>query len=210
MTARRRRLGYGLRRVRLVLVAAAVVGALAVIDRWGLFGSRPLPDPEKYHGRSFRVVHVVDGDTIDLDAPDRDGRPTRVRLWGVDTPETVKPDTPPQHFGPEASEFTERVAAGRTVRTELVSSSTRDKYERLLAYVFLPDGRMLNSLLVAEGYGYADPRYDHPLAGQFRKLQSDAQAAGRGLWRDVRQEDLPYYYKSLKLPQTRPERSPDR
>jgi micrococcal nuclease len=72
----------------------------------------------------------------------------------------------------------------------------------LLAYVFLPDGRMLNSVLVAEGYGYADPRYEHRYKASFARLQRQAMEARAGLWKDVRNEDLPYYYReSLKLPQ---------
>ena len=54
-------------------------------------------------------------------------------VYGEDTPETVKPHTPPQHFGPEASAFTKAACAGKEVRLELVEGNTRDKYNRLLA-----------------------------------------------------------------------------
>ena len=59
----------------------------------------------------------------------------RLRLWGVNTSETVKPNTPPQHFGKEASDYTKAACLGKTVRLELIEGHTRDKYERLLGYV---------------------------------------------------------------------------
>jgi micrococcal nuclease len=179
------------------------VAAAIAADRCGLLGARPPRDEDKYGGKVFRVCHVADGDTLDVDVPDRDGQATRVRLWGVDTPETVKPNTPVQHFGPEASRFARQTVAGEDVRLDLVSGNTRDRHGRLLAYVTLADGRMLNRMIVAEGYGYADPRYEHPLADEFRRLQRQAMEAGRGLWADVTQGDLPYYYQSLKLPERR-------
>jgi micrococcal nuclease len=205
-------LTYGRRRVRalgrraiLALVGIVVLAAMVAADRAGLFGKSPPADLAKYHNRSFAVVRVIDGDTLDIDCPDGGSPHTRVRLWGVDTPETVKPDTPVQYFGPEASAFTHRAADGKTVTLELERRTTRDKYGRLLAYVFLDDGRMLNRLLVQQGYGYADPRYEHRYADEFARLRRHAMKARLGLWAGVRQDDLPYYYRQrLKLPETRP------
>ena len=183
----------------MVVVGALVL--LAVVDRLGVFGRRDEPDQAKYHEKSFRVVRVVDGDTLDVGCPDGDRKSTRIRLWGVDTPETVKPDTPPQHFGPEATAFVKSLADGKTVRLELEPHDTRDKYGRVLAYVILPDGRMLNRVLVAEGYAYADPRYEHRCRRAFRQLQDRARRRRAGLWREVRRDDLPYYYRDhLNLP----------
>jgi micrococcal nuclease len=183
------------------LVVAAVLAGLVLADRAGLFNLAPTPDFKKYNAKSFPVVHVVDGDTLDVDCPDGPYAHTRVRLWGVDTPETVKPDTPVQYFGPEASAFTKHMALDHVVMLRLEKRQTRDKYNRLLAYVFLPDGQMLNRLLVQEGYGYADPRYDHVLKTAFEYTQRDAMQRKVGLWKDVRDEDLPYYYQGkLKLP----------
>jgi len=197
---RKRRLLQLSRKARLAAIIAVVAICLFLADQAGLFGRRPPEDFEKYHGKDFTVVRVIDGDTLDIDIHDRDSLPTRIRLWGVDTPETVKPETPPQHFGPEASKFTKEAAAGRLVRVELVPKDTRCLHGRLLAYVYLPDGRMLNRILVAEGYGYADPRYDHPYKRDFARLQRKARDSGTGLWRDVTPPDLPYYYRDMKLP----------
>ncbi len=207
MSDRQRRLRYAGRRAMRIGGLLAVVGVVISAGWFGVFGTRPRGDAETYGGKEFRGGKVVDGDTLDVGAPDeRRGYPsTRVRLWGVDTPETVKPDTAPQHFGPEAAAFTRELCADRTVRLELDPRNTRDRYGRLLAYVHLPDGRMLNRLLVAQGYAYADPRFDHRCRAEFRSLQRAAIKDGRGLWKDARPADLPYYYRSLKLtPRTGP------
>ena len=204
LTDRQRRLRYAAQRARWLAIALLVVGAVIVADRLGLFGIRPQEprsDYQRYHGRSFRVVRVVDGDTIDVDAPDGEEAHTRVRFWGVDTPETKHPHMGVQHFGPEADGFTRSACDGKVVRLELLAGTTRGTRGRLLAYVILPDGKMLNRELIRRGFGYADPRYEHPLKEEFRRLQAEALAARRGLWRDVTHEDLPYYYsQKLSLP----------
>jgi len=190
------------RKLLTAVAAAAVVAVLVLADRHGLFGTAPRTDVEKYHLKRFRVCRVVDGDTLDVDAPDGPHSLTRVRLWGVDTPETVKENTAVQHFGPRASRFTKAAAGDKTVTLQLEPRNTRDRYGRLLAYVILPDGQMLNRVLVAEGYGYADPRFEHRCKSEFARLQRHAMKARAGLWRDVRREDLPYYYRDrLKLAQ---------
>ncbi|MFA6133104.1 MAG: thermonuclease family protein [Phycisphaerae bacterium] len=195
LSIRQRRLRYGGRKGLLALAVALILGVLAYGDHDGFFGRAPTPDIEKYDRKSFQVVHVTDGDTLDVDIPDGGYSHTRIRLWGVDTPETVKPNTPVQHFGPQAGSFTKQMISNQIVTLELEHSRTRDKYNRLLAYVYLADGRMLNRLIVAEGYGYADPRYDHPYKREFERLQKHAKSAGLGLWKDIRNEDLPYYFR---------------
>jgi endonuclease YncB( thermonuclease family) len=196
LTGSQRRQRYAARRVGWVLAAAMVMLGLYAGDRLGLFGRLPKPvgeDYVRYNDKSFRVVHVVDGDTLDVDEPDGGKPATRIRLWGVDTPETKHPKKPVQHFGPEASDFTTRTCQGKTVRLQLVPGKTRDNYHRLLAYVLLEDGTMLNSELVRQGYGYADPRFAHPYMAKFQDLQARARRARLGLWKDLKPTDLPYY-----------------
>ncbi len=185
------------RRALSLAMAALLAGLLVLADRAGLFGRLPAPDVEAYDGKSFRVTHVVDGDTLDIAAPDaiNGSTTTRIRLWGVDTPETVKPNTPVQHFGPEASAFAAKACRGKTVRLELVAGKTRGKYKRLLAYVYTDAETMLNAELISQGLGYADPRFDHPRRERFARLQRDARSARRGLWKDVTPADLPHYYR---------------
>lgn len=196
LTGSQRRRRYALRRVGWALAAAAVLLGIYVGDQQGIFGRLEGPVAEdfvRYHGKSFRVTHVVDGDTIDIDEPDRGAPATRIRLWGVDTPETKAPGKPVQHFGPEATDFTTRACEGKTVRLELLSGNTRGKFGRLLAYVQLPDGTTLNRELIRQGYGYADPRFPHPRKTAYQQLQAQARAAGVGLWKDAKPRNLPYY-----------------
>jgi len=201
LSRRQRRLRYVARRLLLAAAVAAVAAGLVLADRYGVFGRRPVPDFQKYHGKTFRVVHVVDGDTLDVDCPDGDQPFTRIRLWGVDTPEVARPDRSPDHFGPEASRFAATAASGKQVTLELDRRDTRGKFGRLLAYVSLPDERMLNRVLIEQGYGYADPRFDHRYMSQFRRLQVAARKARRGLWKSVRGKDLPRYYRGkIQLP----------
>lgn len=127
------------------------------------------------------VVRVVDGDTVDVAIG---GEVERVRLIGIDTPETVRPNTPIECFGKQASAFTGQLLGGQTVAIEAdPSQDSRDKYGRLLAYLWLADGRMANMELVAGGYAY-EYTYDQPYKyqAQFRQAQREAQAAQRGLW----------------------------
>jgi micrococcal nuclease len=123
----------------------------------------------------------------------------------VDTPETKWPDRPVQHFGPEAADFTRTMCLDKQVRLELeVARDARDKYGRLLAWVYLPDGRMLNRLLVEQGFAYADPRFEHHLLREFKALQKQARQQRLGLWQNLRPSDLPGYYQNgphrIKLP----------
>ena len=126
-----------------------------------------------------RVERVVDGDTF---VAELGGRSERVRIIGVDTPETVDPDRPVQPYGKEASNFAKRMLSGRTVR--LVGDvEPRDRYGRLLAYVWLPDGTFWNALLAAEGYAQLitiPP--DVTYASLFRHLVDEARSTHRGLW----------------------------
>lgn len=203
LSTRQRRLRYLARRAGLGAGIVLIVAALILADRLGVFGWARRDDWETYHDKQFKVVRVVDGDTLDVDLPDRLGgyRTTRVRLWGVDTPETVKPDTPVEHYGPEATRFVRAAVLGKTVTLKLERARIRDGYERLLAYVIGPDGKNLNERIVATGHGYADPRFRHRLGRQFKRAQAEAMKAGRGLWKLVTDADLPYYYRGkLKLP----------
>ncbi|MBI5724464.1 MAG: thermonuclease family protein [Planctomycetes bacterium] len=193
-----------LRRRFMTVLALLVCASIAVfMDRAGLFSrsrTAEQPDFPKYDGKTFRVANVVDGDTLDLDIPDGTSSHTRVRLWGVDTPETVRPDTPPMYFGREASQYAKQAALGKDVRVELEpGKNSRDKYSRLLAFIWLPDGRMLNRSLIEDGYGYADPRFPHSRKNEFEKLQQQACQAGRGLWGGAVYEQLPDYRDRLKV-----------
>lgn len=124
------------------------------------------------------VTRVVDGDTVEVDL---DGVEEDVRYIGVDTPETVKPDTPVQCFGPQASDFNHRLVEGRRVRL-VFGEERRDVYGRLLAYVYL-DGRFVNAELVRRGLArtLTIPPNDR-FATRLKRLEIAAARSGRGLW----------------------------
>jgi len=132
-------------------------------------------DPDR---GSVKVSRVVDGDTIEVIL---DGVEEKVRMIGVDTPEVYGGAEP---YGPEASAFTKGRLAGQTVDLEF-DVEERDRYGRLLAYVWL-DGEMFNETLVREGYAQVmtiPPNVSH--AQRFVALQKEAREAGRGMWADA-------------------------
>jgi micrococcal nuclease len=168
--------------LRAPLFIAAVLVVLAVTRGCGDGGGSPEPSgPVSAH-----VTHVVDGDTIDVELPD--GSEETVRYIGIDTPETVKPDTPVQCGGPKAHAVNERLVGGRTV-TLRFDRERRDVYDRLLAYVYAPGegpgGRPLfvNAELARRGLArtLTIPPNDS-FAQLFARLAARAGAAGRGLW----------------------------
>ena len=177
------------RRSRSLLFAAIAVALAAAVwlDRTTPVHRRGRHDDfARYHGKVFTVVKVIDGDTLDIDVPDGRGSSTRVRLWGVDTPEHDA------YFGPQAADFTRKLAQGKKITIHLDQDNrTRGKYGRLLAYVQLPDGAFLNELLLTEGYAYADVRFRHSFYNRYRQLESRARRNRTGLWKHVTRDRLP-------------------
>jgi micrococcal nuclease len=155
-------------------------------------------DFEKYHQKSFTVVKVVDGDTIDIDVPYGKYDHTRIRLWGVDTPETKNPEVGVMYFGPEAADFTTKSALGKQVTIYLEEHRTRDKYDRLLAYIKLPDGSFLNEFLLSEGFAYADTRFRHSFYHKYQQLETSARSQKKGLWQNVTRDRLPEWLQRKK------------
>jgi len=126
----------------------------------------------------YRCIRVVDGDTIIVRIEKKE---ERVRLIGVDTPETKHPKKPVEYFGKEASAFTERMVHGKKVRLEY-DQDRRDRYGRLLAYVYLEDGTFLNAEIVRQGYGFAYTRFPFKYLDEFREYEKEARENKRGLW----------------------------
>jgi len=151
-----------------------VLAALLVISAAGCNDGDSASTPA-VNGGYARVTKVTDGDTIHL------GSLGSVRLIGIDTPEVYGSA---ECFGREASEFAKRlVPLGTRVRYR-VGVEERDRYGRLLAYVWLPDGRMLNRVMIDKGYAQPltiPPNVD--FADVFRAGARAARQAGLGLWR---------------------------
>ena len=135
-------------------------------------------------GIDVPVERVVDGDT--LVAADE-----RVRLIGVDTPESVDPRRPVQCFGREASAYLSALLPPGTPVRLVGDVEQRDRYDRLLAYVYrVSDGMFVNAEMLRRGYAQVltvPPNVAH--ADRFVALASDARRAGRGLWSACPVED---------------------
>jgi micrococcal nuclease len=158
-----------------------VAGVVVLVAAAACVGSA---DPEMPAGTAT-VVQVIDGDTIDVRIG---GRAERVRLIGIDTPETKRPDAPVECFGPEATAFTESLLpAGTTVRIER-DIVGRDHFGRLLGYVHLVDDAgapttFVNVEIVRRGFATPmsiPPNTVH--ASAFTEAAREAEAADLGLW----------------------------
>ena len=139
------------------------------------------PSPLTPRGLQATITHVVDGDTVEVRLA---GTEEVVRLIGVDTPETVKPNSPVECFGPEASARTKALLPDGTSVLLLGDEERRDVYGRLLAYVFLvDDGTFVNLSLVQEGMG--DVLVIAPndgFANAFRAAAANARSQRLGQW----------------------------
>ncbi len=146
----------------------------------------PIGDPVAYPQQpdgliQAAVVEVIDGDTVDVRL---DGTVERLRLIGLDTPETKDPRKPVQCFGKEASAQAAKLLMGQTVFLEEDSSQdTRDKYNRLLRYVWLPDGKLYNLEMIMGGFAH-EYTYETPYKYQavFKKEEAAARERGWGFW----------------------------
>ena len=129
---------------------------------------------------TYKVVQVADGDTILVDMK---GRVEKVRLIGVDSPEIHHPSKPVQCFGFEAAKYTADLVQDKRVRLEAdPASGNRDRYQRLLRYVYLEDERLLNSLLIQEGFAFAYLTFPHSKLEEFKDLEKQAELGNAGLW----------------------------
>jgi micrococcal nuclease len=126
-------------------------------------------------GYYARVVFVYDGDTIKLDNGER------VRYLGIDTPEMNYKKPPPERFAEQAKIFNEQLVAQKKVRLEF-DAQKRDKYNRLLAYVYVDD-IFVNAEILKQGYGkvYIIPP-NVKYADEFLALQREARAGKKGIW----------------------------
>jgi micrococcal nuclease len=190
---KRQSVSYQLRRRRRLrgwgLAGLIVLALSAVLDRSGRFGSSG-NDWATFDQKSFVVSHISDGDTIVV-RPATGGPETKVRLIGVDTPELHSATGDgSDYWAREATRYTAAKADGRPVTLRL-EPRTRDKYQRLLAYVYVGDSDNLNLDLVRDGQGYADRRFSHSMRSQFEQAEAEARRRGRGLWKDVTEPQMP-------------------
>ncbi|NLE29232.1 MAG: hypothetical protein GX629_06150 [Phycisphaerae bacterium] len=193
------------------LIAGGIIAIVILLRIAGchddISTSRPAQgtdDYSRYNDQIVTCIKVLDGDTVDIDIRDlkaeKEKAYTRVRFWGIDTPEISHgPNKPAMYFGYQAAEFARKQMIGKKIRLELVQGNTRDRYGRLLAYIYLPDGQMYNRLALAQGYAYADHRFKHPYRDEFFALEALARKNLAGLWKTVLPDQLPRWYRKTKL-----------
>lgn len=143
-------------------------------------GTEMAPEATRDLAKDVSVVSVTDGDTIKV-SPEIDGIED-VRLIGIDTPETAGSPRGGQPYGEEAAEFSEKKLGGQRVELRF-DVEKKDQYDRLLAYVYMPDGSMFNETLLRRGYAQVatfPPNVRH--LEDFESAQRMAREAGRGIW----------------------------
>ncbi len=139
------------------------------------------------------MVRVIDGDTVVLEGG------ARVRFLGIDAPEMERDGSPAEYLAHQSKDFVADLIQGKTVRLEY-DRERYDRYGRLLAYLFLPDGAMVNLAVVRQGlarvyFQAPNLRYQETL----NAAQQEAMAAGRGLWqKPLGQQQTETYYLGNK------------
>ncbi len=165
------------------IISAVFFGVLAA--SFFLFQADPNPSDvmswfETNSPGYYKVLSVEDGDTITVEMS---GKGERIRFIGVDTPETHHPSRPVQCFGKAATKFTTNLIADNPVRLEAdPTNSNRDRYDRLLRYVYLPDNTLVNQEIVRQGYGFAYLSFPFIKSADFKKFEAEARTQNRGLW----------------------------
>jgi micrococcal nuclease len=161
----------------LIIIATSLAGLYLSATKQGVIETPILAFVKPGY---YAVTKIYDGDTFEVDMS---GHREKVRLIGVDTPETHKPNTPVQCFGPEASTYSTGRLTMQAVRLEADPiGDNRDRYGRLLRYAYLPDGTMLNQILINKGYGFAYLGFAFQKKTEFASGQKSAQNAKLGLW----------------------------
>lgn len=159
--------------------------------------------PSDSIAETFKVIRVLDGDTIVLNNDER------VRLIGVNTNEKYHPLKPVEYFAKEATEFTEELMEGKKVNLEY-DIEKRGKYGRILAYVYLIDGTFVNEEIIRNGFGFAYTKYPFKYMAKFISIEREAKNNRRGYWKnggkgeldwiiDREQKPFEIYYMSQNL-----------
>jgi micrococcal nuclease len=174
----------------LVYLVLLILSLLFGVDQLHKTG-RNSDDWAAFDHQSFMVSKVVDGDTLHIRRP-LGGDETIVRLLGIDAPEMHDPTTnQPAHWARQASSYLRARAQDKVVTIRLEPIATRDKYERLLAYVYLSDSDCVNLDLVRDGQAYADRRFRHSYKPQYEQAENEARTKQRGLWKNLTEDQMP-------------------
>jgi micrococcal nuclease len=169
---------YRRHKIKLLILVLVFVIVTITQSGWLKEGSQSLQQDQP---GLYAIDHYVDGDTI---AVNMNGTVETIRFIGVDTPETHKPNTPVQCYGPEAAAYT-KAQIGKFGKVRLQADpldTNRDVYGRLLRYVYLPDGTLLDKKIIRQGYGFAYLDFPFSKKAEFAAAGQAAQTAKAGLW----------------------------
>ncbi len=165
------------RKRRISLIASILLTLLLL---WFNRPAQNIANTAKPSPGFYSVSEFYDGDTI---AVNMDGSKEKIRMIGVDTPETHDPRKPVECFGLRAAEFTKTLIGNNSVRLEADPTNTnRDRYDRLLRYVYLPDGRLVNAEIIKQGYGFAYVGFPFEKMDEFKTYENTAKDNNVGLW----------------------------
>ena len=167
--------------IRLLLAALSMVAIIAYYPYFKPEQSKSeVKGVYQYVSNDYKVITIEDGDTITVDM---NGKKEKVRFIGVDTPETKDPRKAVQCFGKSAGEYTKQKIGNNTVRLESDELNTnRDRYNRLLRYVYLTDGTLINAQIIKDGYGFAYISFPFTKKDEFKRIENEAREQKRGLW----------------------------
>ena len=172
-----------------LVIALVLAGATLTAQHYGWI-DKAADELQQVQPGMYRVTEFADGDTISVDM---NGKNERIRFIGVDTPETHDPRKPVQCFGEAASAFTKNLVGSQNVRLESDPINTnRDRYNRLLRYVYLPDNTLVNAEIIKQGYGFAYTGFPFTKSEEFIKYQIEARIQGKGLWSSCKPSENQY------------------
>lgn len=171
------------KRITQAIISVVILLLLGFLQKQGIIEINPQPAQQAATAHApgtYAVAKFDDGDTIVVDM---DGKKETIRFIGVDTPETHDPRKPVQCFGKAASAYTKQLIGTNRVRLEAdPTNSNRDRYDRLLRYIYLPDGTLVNKKIIEDGYGFALTAFPFTKMEEFRQAQKEARENNRGLW----------------------------
>jgi len=160
-------------------IGLIIIGGTAVAQQRGWIKSAA-ENVQQVQPGLYKVTEFVDGDTIKVDM---NGKIETIRFIGVDTPETHDPRKAVQCFGVVAAAFTKGYIGTNNVRLESDPLDTnRDRYDRLLRYVYLPNNSLVNAEIIKQGYGFAYTGFPFSKTEDFLSYQRTAREQNKGLW----------------------------
>ncbi len=148
-------------------------------------------NPSDLDGQRVAVHDVYDGDTITILTPS--GGLEKLRLKGIDAPELARGEMPSEHFAMESKRYLFSRIDGRQITIRFDGTERRDRYGRLLAFIYLTDNDCINLSLVQNGYAYVDRRFDSFMRSQLGQAEGEARKKSRGLWKEVTDDQQPQW-----------------